>query len=183
MGSPGEQGLKSGEVKGGGHKAPCLRVSGCAQWRGPHKDSQTSRMGAWDSTVPWLPGPPDLSRVGTRTCSIQKYRFWDAQTPPRDLGARSPSRGHFRTPLWPPPCCTPPPRTPVPGGPAWPPRRLGRRGAAWAAGTAPPLAPAATQLQKEGCAVNLHPPTRGWNDWGRGSRGPRCLCVWDAPGS
>lgn len=69
----------------------------------------------------------------------------------------SPSPGRSRTPLWPPPCCTPPPRTPVPGGPAWPPRRLGRRGAAWAAGTAPPHAPATVQLQNEGCAVNLHP--------------------------
>lgn len=33
----------------------------------------------WDST---FPGPPDLHRVGARTCDIQKRAFWDPQAPP-----------------------------------------------------------------------------------------------------
>lgn len=69
---------------------------------------------------------------------------------PRARSPRSPFRGRSQTPPGPPPCCTVPRYTPSPGGPAWPPRRPGRRGAAWAAGTALPRAPAASRLPGRG---------------------------------
>lgn len=63
---------------------------------------------------------------------------------------RSPSQGRSRTPPGPPPGCTAPRYIPSPGGPAWLPRRPGRRGDAWAAGTEPPRAPAASRLHRRG---------------------------------
>lgn len=97
----------------------------------------------------------DLSALKLRT-AVPPSR--GAHLPPAHLpgtalahpAARSPSRGRSRTPRGPPPCCTAPRRTPSPGGLAWPPRRPGRRGAAWAAGTEPPRAPAASRLHRRG---------------------------------
>ena len=113
-----------------------------------------------------MPQTPGLPPVRARTVSPEMRRRRDGargdpaaltlhlaapgagRTPPRP--ARSPSRGRSRTLPGPPPGCTAPRCTPSPGGPAWPPRRPGRRGAAWASGTAPPRAPAGSRLPGRG---------------------------------
>lgn len=84
-------------------------------------------------------------RIPGRSADTSPLLHLPCTTPAR-VAPRLPSRRRSRTPPGPPPCCTALRCIPSPGGPAWPPRRPGMRGAAWAAGTAPPRAAAASRL-------------------------------------